>query len=61
MSQEVAIYPREWETVEEGCLRLKVPGGWLVQIFDYTDNGGMSSAMCFLPDLMQRWDLEPDK
>lgn len=51
-------YSRDWETVtnidnEEFTERLKVPGGWLVQIVE----GSERVALTFYPDPEHEWNL----
>jgi len=55
---------RKWERVEGHTFRLKVPGGWIVQIYncelspDGSDLNPSSPALCFCPDPNHEWLLE---
>lgn len=58
-------YPRKWENIGTGIRRLKVPNGWLVQVF--TDNSvdegtpsSVSTAITFVSDTTHTWELEAD-
>jgi len=38
-----------WEDVAESTLRMKVPGGWVYQMF-ISRNGAGPATCCFVPD-----------
>ena len=44
----------EWEMLEEGFRRLKVPGGWLVHAYQVCES---SDSICFYPDPKHEWKL----
>jgi len=53
-------YPRKWEDVSTeyvNCCRLKVPNGWLVNV--YTDEN--TDALTFYPDSNYEWILTDEK
>ena len=59
------IYPRKWEKVSEATIRLKVPGGWLVETFQSASlnyhSVSTSVSIVFLPDPHHEWILEEKK
>jgi len=62
-----AKFSREWERVEGHTFRLKVPGGWLVQIYncelspDGSNLNPSSPGLCFYPDPNHEWLLEEER
>lgn len=54
MTAPIATYPRLWESVSNYCKRLRVPGGWLVDVWNATNQ----HALCFMPDASHTWILD---
>jgi len=52
----------EWEIIyefgENRTYRAKVFKGWLVSSNTYEKKGGLSEAMCFIPDPTHEWEIE---
>lgn len=45
-------YPREWEIISNACIRLKVFGGWVIEV---------EHGACYVPDPNHSWVLEDEK
>ncbi len=50
-----------WERIAEHCQRLKVWGGWVVESWAVTGEGGDRIALCFVPDEKHEWKLTENK
>lgn len=46
----------KWEGLDEGTRRLKVPGGWLVNVYELE-----SDSVCFYPDPKHEWIVDEPK
>lgn len=49
------VTSRDWEHIDMCTFRMRVPGGWLVQI---SSADGDQVALCHVPDAYHRWVLE---
>lgn len=43
----------KWENIEEHTRRLKVFGGWVVDVCEFK----VGHAICFVPDCHHKWGL----
>lgn len=52
----------EWEKLDEGTVRAKVFGGWLVYVYDVSRSTGeeLVSSLAFVPDMNHQWYVEKD-
>lgn len=59
---EATFYPRDFERISIGLMRLRVPGGWMVLSRDSDANEGRwgTETMAFLPDPNHVWTFAPE-
>ena len=51
--------PFKWERLDEGTVRAKVIGGWIVYTSDHDDETGncVGAGMVFIPDVNHEWEV----
>ena len=49
------LYPRQWENIDMDTERLKVPGGWIVEVAHVALE---SISIVYVPDPHEEWHLE---
>lgn len=54
VAKDPAKYSIKWENITDYCKRLKVPGGWIVCVW----NDRNVNSICFLPDIDYGWILD---
>jgi hypothetical protein len=50
----------EWEKLDEGTVRAKVFGGWVLYVYDISRSSGEEtvSSLAFIPDLKHEWIID---
>ena len=50
----------EWERIAESTFRLRVFGGWLVEVIEFGEVNNFP-ALTFVPDAEHLWTIEQEK